>query len=216
MAQQPTMMDLQLLIQTLQGQVQALQVSQHAAPNIGAAPPVAPTVTFATTPQALNAKDLIDDSTKQGSAIFEQGCQALDDKALVDGFAMMPNQTIIFVEAFYHRAAAMGWTQGSKQITNFTNCAGVIVNIIKCYGQIFEVTLKTACKQFCKGGEVNAQSRATQNNAMMATCLTKSLTANAQACVLTYRSKFTLDSMEYTPLMYKIIMRLTTADVAEW
>ena len=90
MAQQPTMVDLQFLIQTLQGQVQALQVSQHAAPNIGAAPPVAPTVTFATTPQALNAKDLINYSTKQGSAIFDQSCKALDNKALVDGFDLGP------------------------------------------------------------------------------------------------------------------------------
>jgi hypothetical protein len=45
---------------------------------------------------------------------------------------------------------------------------------------------------------------------MMATCLAKSLTADAQARLLTYRSKYTFDGIEYTPLMYKVIMRLAT------
>ncbi len=139
------MADLQLLIQQLEGRVLALQAAQQAAPNVVAAAPVAPLVTFAITPQALNAKNLINYSTKQGYAIFDQDCKALDDKALADGFAMTPDQTVIFVEAFYHRAVAMGWTQGSKQITNFTNSARVTVNIIKCYGQISKATLKMAC-----------------------------------------------------------------------
>ncbi len=106
----------------------------------------------------------------------------------------------------------MGWTQGSKQITNFTNSAGVTVDIIKCYGQIFEATLKMACKHFCKVGEINAKSRATQNNAMMATCLAKSLTADAQARLLTYRKVYTFEGIKYAPLMYKVIMCLATID----
>ena len=113
-------------------------------------------MTFAVTPQVLNTKDLIDYLTKQGSAIFDQGCKALDDKALANGFAMTPDQTVIFVEAFYHCAVPMGWTQGSKQITNFTKSAGVTVFIIKCYGQISNATLKTACERFCKVGEIDA------------------------------------------------------------
>jgi hypothetical protein len=199
MAKQPTTVDLQLLIQTLQGQVQALQAAQQAAPNVGTAPPVAPIVTFTTTPQALNAKDLIDYSTKQGSAIFEQGCKALDNKALTDGFALMPDQTIIFVEAFYRRAVSMGWTQGTKQIMTFANNAGVSFNIIKCYGQISKGALKMGWECFCKAGEADAQTRAAQNNMMMATCLAKSLTADTQARLLTNRSKYTFDCVEYAP-----------------
>jgi hypothetical protein len=194
MAQQPTMADLQLLIQMLQGQVQALQAAQQAALNVSAAPPVAPNVTFTTTPQTLKAKDSIDYSTKQGSAIFKQGCKALDDKALVDGFPMTPNQTVIFVEAFYHPAVLIGWTQGMKQITTFTNNTRVSINIIKCYG-------KMGCKCFCKAGEADAQTRVAQNNVMMATCLAKSLTANAEAHLLTYHSKYTFNDIEYAPLM---------------
>ncbi len=48
----------------------------------------------------------------------------------------------------------------------------------------------------------------------MATCLAKSLTANAQACLLTYRSKYTFDGVEYAPLTYKVIMRLATINTA--
>ncbi len=34
--------------------------------------------------------------------------------------------------------------------------------------------------------------------------------ADVQARLLTYRSKYTFDGVEYAPLMYKIIMRLVT------
>jgi hypothetical protein len=57
----------------------------------------------------LGTNDLIDYLTKQGSAIFEQGCKALNNKALTDGFAMTPNQTVIFVEAFHCCITTMGW-----------------------------------------------------------------------------------------------------------
>ncbi len=45
---------------------------------------------------------------------------------------------------------------------------------------------------------------------MMSICLVKSLTADMQARLLTYRDKYTFDGVEYAPLMYKIIMRLVT------
>jgi hypothetical protein len=45
---------------------------------------------------------------------------------------------------------------------------------------------------------------------MMAICLASLLMAEAQARLLTYRNEYTFDSVEYAPLLYKIIMRLTT------
>jgi hypothetical protein len=45
---------------------------------------------------------------------------------------------------------------------------------------------------------------------MLVVCLGKSLTAEAQARLLTYRNEYTFDGVEYVPLMYKIIMRLAT------
>ncbi len=47
---------------------------------------------------------------------------------------------------------------------------------------------------------------------MMSICLQKSLTADAQARFLTYRNEYTFDGVEYAPLMYKIVMHLTTID----
>ncbi len=143
------------IITQLQVQVNALQ---NAAPAAAAAPPAgAAPVVFADMPQTLGANDLIDYSTKQGSAIFKQVCKALDNKALTNGFAMTSDQTVIFVEAFHHPATTMGWNQGAWQITTFANSAGHQVNIIKSYGQINEATLKSVCVRFCKPGEANSQ-----------------------------------------------------------
>jgi hypothetical protein len=47
---------------------------------------------------------------------------------------------------------------------------------------------------------------------MMSISLAKLLTADAQARLLTYQSKYTFDGVEYTPFMYKNIMRLATID----
>jgi hypothetical protein len=200
----PTPAELQALILQLQTQVATLT---SGAATAGPAPAA---VVFADTPQSLYADDLIDYSTKRGSSIYEQGCKTLDDKALTDGFGMTSNQTVVFVESLTRRATAMGWNTGSKQITTFTNCSGKDVDIIKEYGQIDEVSLKTACEHFCRTGGADAESRAKQNNTMLAVCLGKSLTAEAQARLLTYRNEYTFNGVEYAPLMYKIIMRLAT------
>jgi hypothetical protein len=104
----------------------------------------------------------------------------------------------------------MGWNKGTNQITTFADRSGTPVDLIKCYGQINKVTLKTACKRFYKEGEVDAKRCAMQNNTMMAISLASSLTAEAQARLLTYRNEYTFDGVEYAPLMCKIIMRLAT------
>ena len=74
---------------------------------------------------------------------------------------------------------------GSKQSTKFTYSARKTINVIKEYNQIDKLTLKTACKYFCRAGEVDAETRAKQSNAMLAICPGKSLMADAQARLLT-------------------------------
>ncbi len=167
---------------------------------------------FADRPQTLGTNDLIDYSTKRGSTIFEQGCKPLDDKALTNGFAVTPNQTVIFVEAFHRHATTMGWNQSTMQIATFANNAGCQANNIKSYGQINKATLKSACERFCKTGGVDSQTRAKQNNMMISICLAKSLMTDAQARLLTYQNEYTFDGVEYAPLMYKTIIRLVTID----
>jgi hypothetical protein len=200
--------DLKALILLLQAQVANLQAAIPAATAAGAAA----VVTFTDTPRTLNADDLLDYSTKRRSSIYEQGCKALDNKALAGGFGMTTDQMVVFVEAVPRCATAMGWNQGTKQITTFANRGGTPVDLIKCYRQINKATLKIACKRFCKAGEVDAKSHAKQNKTMMAICLASLLTAEAQARLLIYRNEYTFDGMEYASLLYKIIMRLATID----
>jgi hypothetical protein len=212
MANQPSIAELQVLIQQLQTQVQALENAATVAPIVQAAPTAPQAVIFVDMPQTLGAKDLINYSSKRGSDIYKQEIAPLDDKAHTDGFNMTAGQTVVFTEAFLNCATAMGWNKGSKQITTFNNSSGVAMDIIKCYGQIDEATLKTACERFCKTGEVDAKSCVKQNNTMMSMCLNKSLMATAKASLLTYRAEYTFDDVKYAPLMYKIIMRLATID----
>jgi hypothetical protein len=81
----PTNAELMAINATLQAQVDALIA---AAPVAAAAPPTgAAPVVFADTPQTLGTNDLINYLTKRGSAIFEQGCKALNNKTLTNGFA---------------------------------------------------------------------------------------------------------------------------------
>ena len=47
---------------------------------------------------------------------------------------------------------------------------------------------------------------------MMSVCLAKSLTADAQARLLTYCKDYLIEGIEGAPLMYKVIMRLPTID----
>ena len=205
--QGPTIQELQQLINQLQAQVTALQAAP-AAPAAAAAA----RVVFADSPQMIGVDNIIDYSKKLGKDIYKKGCSALGDKALMDGFNMTPNKTAVFVEAFERKAKSMGWSTGTKQITTFVNSSGVSISIIKNYGQINLVTLNTACERFCKAGEVDAKSRAKQNNTMMVNCLANSLSLAAKVRLLTYRKEYTFDGVEYAPVMYKVIMRLATID----
>ncbi len=114
----PTAAELQALITQVRIQVATLT---SAAATTAAPAPTA--VNFANTPQSLNAEDIIDYLKKRGSSIYEQGCKTLDNKALTKSFGMTSDQTVAFVEALTHRATAMGWNTGSKQITKFINSA---------------------------------------------------------------------------------------------
>jgi hypothetical protein len=87
------------------------------------------------------------------------------------------------------------------QITSHDNADGQTIDVIKCYGQIDEATLKKSCERFCKAGERDAESRAKQSNTMMASCLSQLLTADATARLLIICHKHTFDGVKSsTPL----------------
>jgi hypothetical protein len=127
----PTVKELFAFIVALQAQVNALQAAPTA-------------VVFAETPQTMEVDNLINYSTKRGAEIYKQECTLLDNKSLTKGFNMTPNQTVTFVEAFQQRSTKMGWNAGTKGITSFANMDGNTIDIIKSYGQIDELTLRTA------------------------------------------------------------------------
>ena len=104
--QQPTVNKLQALITTLQAKVTTLQ---HAAPAAAQAQ-----VVFVDMPQTLGVDNLIDYSTILGKDFYNQGCAALYDKALTNGFNMIPGETGVFTEACQCKADSMGWTKGTK------------------------------------------------------------------------------------------------------
>ena len=91
----------------------------------------------------------------------------------------------------------MGWNEGVMGITSFVNASNETINLIKCYGCIDKATLKLRCEDFCKPGGARYQTRAMQNNHMMAQCLKNLLTASAAAHLELYAAQYTFDGMEY-------------------
>ncbi len=124
---------------------------------------------------------------------------------------MTPATTVAFVKAFENRCTIMGWNQGQRNITKFTNSNNAVVDIVKNYSQTDEASLKAGCDVFCDANSTNYQTRALQNNHMMAQCLKKSLT-NAAARLEPYQNQYLFNGIEYGSMMYKIIMRLAMID----
>jgi hypothetical protein len=166
--------------------------------------------TFALTPATMDLTGLINFASKLGQSIYKQGCDKLTKD---EGFPMTPATTVAFVKAFENRCSIMGWNHGAQIITKFLNRDNLTIDVVRHYVQIAKADLKSGCKEFCKAGGMHCfQGRATQNNHMMALCLKKSLTVAALARLKPYQSQYLFNSVEYGPLMYKIIMRLTTID----
>jgi hypothetical protein len=200
----------------LTNQVQVLQQAA-AAPQVpavqlpvggGQARTVAPATTFALTPATTDVTGLIDYSSKLGQSIYKQGCEKLTKD---EGFAMTPATTVTFVKAFKNCCTIMGWNQGQRNITKFTNSNNAVVDIVKnYYGQIDKASLKAGCDVFCDANDTNYQTRASQNNHMMAQCLKKSLTIAALVRLEPYQNQYLFNGIKYGMMMYKIIMRLAT------
>ncbi len=64
------------------------------------------------------------------------------------------------------------------------------------------------CDEFCKTMGAKFQTRAAQNNHMMAQCLKKSLTVTSLARLEPHQAQYMFEGIKYAPLMYKTIMRL--------
>jgi hypothetical protein len=167
-------------------------------------------LSFALTPATTNLTGVLDYKSKLGQSVYKQG----RDKLTPDGkeFAMTPATTVTFVKAFENRCNIMGWNSGTQNVTKFLNQDNVMIDIVKNYGQIAEQDLKVGYETFCRVGGARHRAQATQNNHMMAQCLTKSLTSAAKTRLKVFQSQYTFDGVEYGLLIYKKIVQLTTID----
>jgi hypothetical protein len=125
----------------LTGQVTTLATAATAAPvapatAAGAAPRAA--IMFATTPAMLRHEDIIDCSSKTGTMIYKDGCEALTMP-----FKMKSSGTVIYITELQAKSNRMGWHVGTQQITKFANDLGSMINIISEYVQISMATLQT-------------------------------------------------------------------------
>jgi hypothetical protein len=123
---------------------------------------------------------------------------------------MTPSTTAAFVKTFKNHCSIMGWNQGTMGITKFPNQHGIAINIVKNHGQIDKPTLKAHCNEFCNATGAKLQMHAAQNNRMMVQCLNMSLIMASLARLESYQAQYMFEGIKYAPLMYKLIMRLTT------
>jgi hypothetical protein len=134
----------------LTGQVTTLATAAAAAPvepatAAGAAPQAA--IMFAMTPAMLRHEDIIGYSSKMGTMIYKDGCEALTTP-----FEMKSSGTVIYITKLQAKNNEMVGHVGTQQITKFANDSGSMLNIIFEYGQISMATLQTGCEDFLKAG----------------------------------------------------------------
>jgi hypothetical protein len=103
----------------------------------------------------VNHQDLINYSTKVGTMIYNKGCEKLTTE-----FDMKLSGTVVYTTKLQAKCIKMGWHMGTQQIINFTNAAGLTINIVYQYGQINKATLQAQCKIFCKSTGALFQARA--------------------------------------------------------
>jgi hypothetical protein len=103
----------------------------------------APLVSFAATPAMVNHQDLINYSTKVGTTIYNKRYEKLTTE-----FDMKLSGTAVYTTELQAKCVKLGWHMGTKQNFNFTNAAGLTINIVDQYGQINMVKLQAQCKIF--------------------------------------------------------------------
>jgi hypothetical protein len=111
----------------------------------GGAGVVAAKISFAATHAMVKHQDIIDNTTKVGTMIYDKGCEKL-----ISEFDMKSNGPVVYITKLKAKCIKIGWHVGTQQIINFTNTAGSTINVIYQYGQIDAVMLQTQCKAYCK------------------------------------------------------------------
>ena len=174
--------NLQNKVNNLQNEAAAAAAAAPVAPAavLPAAAAAAP-IPYAENSERYDVEQLINFNTRLGTTVYEQGV-----KALTQEFEMRPESKVVFLQAFQERCIKIGWSEGSKNITKFTNQDGNVIDLVMKYGQIKVATLKTKCESFVKPGSTDYGTPAMQNNHMMSLCLKNMLTKEAMTWLSPY------------------------------
>ena len=178
-------------------------------------PANAPDPDFAATPGTAKKDKVIDYSTRYGAGIYAEGSKSLYD-ADDAKFDLDNSKALSFVRDVKARAKKMGWDDANQGVTTY-QVDGSPKDLIEHYGLIDLDDIKSQSEPFYSSVGVNHNKRAAQNNAQFAEMLKHSLTQKARDQVALYEKEYELDDgtgekVIVAPMMYKIIMRLTTLD----
>jgi hypothetical protein len=180
----------------------------------GTAP--APTATFAATPGTHNKADIIDYSTRTGTALYEQGIKSLYEDE--EKFNLQNDKAPALIREVKARVEKMGWNDATQGITTYL-VNGNSVDLVENYGLIPMNEIKDQSKPWYEHNGAKKQQRAAQNNAQMFEMLMNSLSTSAKEQIAVYKDEYMLSDANTPPslvgnaaALYKVIMRLTTLD----
>jgi hypothetical protein len=85
---------------------------------------------------------------KVGTMIYNKGCEKLTTE-----FDMKSSRTVVYTTKLQAKCVKMGWHMGTQQIINFTNTAGLTINIVNQYREIDTATLQAHVRSFARALE---------------------------------------------------------------
>jgi hypothetical protein len=178
----------------------------------GTAPVV--TATFPATPGTHNVTNIIDYSTRTGTALYQEGSKSLYDED--EKFDLKNSKATSFLEKVQARAKKMGWDNATQGITTY-QVGGQPVDLLVHYGRIEMSVIQDQSKPWYKTTGVQVHERAAQNNAMFFEALMNSVAKSAINQVQVYEDEYMLDDTTGNKVgngaaLYKVIMRCTTLD----
>lgn len=177
--------------------------------------PVPPTVAYASCPGQHDSSSLLDFSKKTDLSLFKSGSKSLyEGDHRFDGTAL--NLTM-FLKALKSRSNEFALDEASNpqqinlfHITPSGSATAIQINVVSQYAMISVAELTHQCARFMTG--VDKESRANQNNSMMAKCIHNSLTSECQLQLIQYEDEYTMADTVCGPLLFKVLMRVATMD----
>jgi hypothetical protein len=175
-----------------------------------------PTVTFSNTPGTFKANELIDYSSRTGTALFQDGVKSLyDDETKFD----LNNERVMnFIDKVKARVGKMGWNHATQGITTY-QVNGQDVDLIQNYGLIELQEIQDQSKPWYEHNGAKINQRAAQNNTQFFEMLMNSLSKTSIAAIKVYENEYMLDDGGGTnnvvgnaAALYKVIMKCTVLD----